>query len=182
MKRITTVLIVTILCLACSSMAFDGNRKGFVLGGGLGFTPSAEWGFELGSVDFSEDGLGFGLHLVIGGAFDEHNMLVYEGNVVGWKSDVVDTDLTQGFNGAAFYHYFGPVGKSAFAVGGIGFYVFNADGYENNDPGFGMLLGGGYEFARHWQAGVYFSFGKTSDPFVDYNHHHISILVSGIAF
>ncbi len=44
------------------------------------------------------------------------------------------------------------------------------------------MLGAGYEFSPHWQVAVYFSSGKTSDPFFDYNHNHVSILMSGIAF
>ncbi|MCX6834033.1 MAG: hypothetical protein NTW07_02680 [candidate division Zixibacteria bacterium] len=179
MRKVFVTAGVALLLLSATSMAFNGQRRGFVLGGGLGFAPESNWSTDF---DFDDSGVGFGANFVIGGAFDEQNMLVYEGNVTGWNSDLVNTSVTQGFNGAAWYHYFGPTGRSAFTVAGIGFYVFQAEHYEDNDPGMGMLIGGGYEFSKHWQVGGYFSFGKTSDPIFDYNHHHISVLVSGIAF
>lgn len=39
------VCVFTLLCCICLTLnasAFDGNRKGFVLGGGVGFTPNVE--------------------------------------------------------------------------------------------------------------------------------------------
>ncbi len=181
MKRLLTMFLVASLCLAGSSVAFDGNRKGFVLGGGLGICADASYSAD-GVFGFEDNAAGFGLNLVIGGAFNERNMLVYEGNVAGWKSDLVNDNISQGFNGAAWYHYFGQTGRTGFITVGLGAYVFQAEDYDDNDMGFGMLLGGGYEFSRHWQVGGYLSFGQTSDAYFDYNHHHMCVLVSGIAF
>ncbi len=39
MKRLICLVLILAVILPASSSAFDGNRKGFVLGGGLGFTP-----------------------------------------------------------------------------------------------------------------------------------------------
>lgn len=187
MKRICVIGLVLLLCLVGSSSAFDGQRKGFVLGGGIGFSPDAGYEVDinlgsLGNYSVDESGAGLGLNFVIGGAFNERNMLVYEGNVAAWSDNFINANISQGFNGAAFYHYFGPTGKAAFMVVGLGVYVFKAEDYDDNDPGFGVLLGGGYEFSKHWQIGAYFSSGKTSDPFLDYEHSHFNILISGIAF
>lgn len=181
MRQVLVVVLVIVLCAAGSSMAFDGMRKGFVLGGGLGLAPTSSIKFGI----YDESAAGLGLNFVIGGAFNEQNMLVYEGNVTSWKADVVDASIAQGFNGVAWYHYFGPLGKSAFATIGLGAYVFSADGYEDNEPGFGFLIGGGYEFSKHWQVGAYLASGTTSDADfsqIEYDHTHFSILVSGIAF
>jgi hypothetical protein len=181
MKKLLGILTVLTLVLTSSSFGFDGNRKGFVLGGGLGFSPAASW--EVDGTSLDESGAGFGLNLVIGFGWDEQNMIVYEGNVAGWTSDFfLDRQVSQGFNGASWYHYFGPAGSSAFTTLGIGYYIFDVEGFDSNNPGLGLLAGAGYEFARHWQVGGYFSYGKTSDPFFDYNHYHINILVSGVAF
>lgn len=187
MRKTVVVTLVAILCLAATTSAFNGQRKGFVLGGGLGIAVTSkysvdfDWGW-LGNYSVDQSGAGIGLNFIIGGAFDEKNMLVYEGNVSGWKDDLLNENISQGFNGAAWYHYYGQTGKSAFTAVGLGFYVFQAEHYDNNDPGFGMLLGGGYEFAKHWQVGGYVSFGKTSSGGVDFDHDHVSVLVSGIAF
>ena len=180
MKNILIVCVLFIL-LASTAWSFDGNRKGFVLGGGLGFAATAKWEVDGLSI-ISESGSGIGLNLLIGFACDENNMIVYEGNVAGYKSDAVDVNLSQGFNGAAWYHYFGLPGKSMFTTVGLGFYVFEADGYDANDLGGAIMIGAGYEFARHWQIGAYFSAGKTSDPIFDYKHNHVNILISGVAF
>jgi len=179
MRRILFLTATCILCLATTTSAFNGQRKGFVLGGSFGFAPTSSWSVEHYS-DLEDSGPGFGLALIIGGAFDEKNMLVYEGNVTSWNSNHVT--VAQGFNGPAWYHYFGPTGHSAFTAAGLGFYVFNAEHFEENDPGLGLLFGGGYEFAPHWQVGAYVSYGKTSDPIFNYSHYHVSILVTGIAF
>lgn len=193
MKRLwMTILVMSmVLILSASVLGFDGQRKGFVLGGGLGFTPAATWeadidfyGTGVGSVD--ESGAGVAVQFVIGGAFDEQNMLVYEGNVVGYNSDLFDESIAQGFNGAAWYHYFGPTGKSFFTTLGLGLCYFKVGDFDATTPGGALLLGGGYEFAKHWQVGGYVSFGKTTDEEFglngDFKHSHISVLVSGVAF
>jgi hypothetical protein len=182
MRRIVLITLLALLFAAASTSAFDGMRKGFVLGGGLGFAPTADVEVNGGGVSVSEDGSGMGLNMVIGYAWDEQNMIVYEGNVAGWETDVTNADIAQGFNGASWYHYMGPVGRSFFSVVGIGYYVFDVDDFEDNDPGFGFMLGGGYEFTRHVQVAAYFSKGSTENSGVDYDHTHFNILVSATAF
>ena len=186
MKKLLGILTVLTLVLTSSSFGFDGQRKGFVLGGGLGFSPAANWSVDvptfLGTLNVGETNVGVSLNLVIGYAWDEQNMIVYEGNVAGVSSDFFNQTLSQGFNGAAWYHYYGLPGSSAFTTAGLGFYVFDGENFTANDPGVGILLGAGYEFARHWQVGGYFSFGKTSDVGINFDHYHFSILLSGVAF
>ena len=177
-----------------SSSAFDGKRRGFVLGGGLGFAPTATWGRISG---IEESKAAFALNLMTGYAWNEYNMVVYEGNVVGYKSDALNTDIAQGFNGASWYHYLGSQGKTFFTIVGLGFYVFVSDEVPlidnwgdrigtqggTHDPSFGILVGGGYEFARHMQIGCYLSVGQTNRTRSEaYHHKHINILVSAMAF
>ena len=193
MKKIL-VFLAAVSLLSTSSWAFNGVRKGFVLGGGLGFSPAAKWSVDdyyMGmQLDTSETKAGVGLNLLVGYAWDEHNMIVYEGNVAGYKSDFFsdfpldprDRTATQGFNGAAWYHYYGPTGRSFFTAVGLGFYYFKVEDFEENDAGGALLLGAGYEFTRHLQFGVYLSGGRTSSDGVDFEHGHISVLMSAIAF
>ena len=122
------------------------------------------------------------LGLIIGGAFDEKNMLVYEGNVIGYQSDLFDESIGQGFNGAAWYHYFSDPGKTPFTTLGLGLYYFKVGDFDATDPKIALLVGGGYEFAKHWQTGVYFSFGQTEESGVDFEHWHLNFMISGIAF
>lgn len=190
--KVKITIIMLIVLMASSAFAFDGQRKGFVLGGGLGMSPAFKWeadvlvfdplsGFYIANID--ESNAGVGLNLVIGYAWDENNMVVYEGNVAGSNSDFFNQTITQGFNGATWYHYFGnEMSKQFFSTVGLGLYQFDGENFDYNDPGFGLLLGGGYEFSRHWQVGLYISSGKTSSGGTDFTHSHVNILVSGIAF
>jgi hypothetical protein len=182
-----TRILVTVLAfvIAGSAFGFDGTRKGFVLGGGLGFAPYAHWSVDFGPFgDVSEEKAGAAAQIVIGGAFDEHNMLVYEVNIAAFNSDWSDESIGQGFNGGAWYHYFGPAGKTLFSTVGLGLYYFQVGDNDANDPGFGMLLGGGYEFARHWQVSLTASFGSTEEELtgLEFEHSNIVLMVTGIAF
>ncbi|MCB2229634.1 hypothetical protein KQH82_02885 [bacterium] len=191
MKKSAVVILVLLIAVG-SSHGFDGQRKGFVLGGGLGFSPATHYEADVSVLSFGvgtveETKVGLALNIVIGGAFDEKNVLVYEANVVGAQADFGDQSIGQGFSGATWYHYFGPVGRSVFTAVGLGFYTFKFEDFDSNDPGGGLLLGGGYEFAKHWQIGVYATFGSSSlsdDEFVDadFDHANISIMISGIAY
>jgi hypothetical protein len=185
-KTVIIGVLLTIL-LVSTAVAFDGHRKGFVLGGGLGFAPIVKWEMEESPEDgvpygHDETRAGVGLNLLIGYAWDDKNMIVYEGNAAGFTTAVSDKSAAQGFSGAAWYHYFGPAGKTAFTVVGLGLYSYDAEYDDPHDGGFGMLLGGGYEFARHWQVGGYLSFGSTTAHDRDYNHATLNVLVSGILF
>ena len=135
--------------------------------------------------------VGFGMHIVAGYAWDEHNVIACEGNSTLFSSDYYNsTSLfssssflsAQGIEGASWYHYAGPTGRSFFTVVGLGFCVFDRGEAYHSAPGGGYLLGGGYEFARHFQVGLYFSGGRTFDAGHDFNHRHLSLLLSGFAF
>jgi hypothetical protein len=191
-RQIIIVLIIFLFVCAVPAYGFDGQRKGFVLGGGLGVAAVAHWSvdvdyFDIGIGKADEDRAGIGVQLVIGGAFDEHNMLVYEGNVAGFTSGLLfDESIGQGFSGASWYHYFGSTGRSAFTALGLGLYYFQVSDFEPTNPGGAVLLGGGYEFSPHWQVGAYVTFGKTTESGfglnADFEHANLSILFSGIAF
>lgn len=191
MKRIGVLAIIAGLLLISSAQAFDGDRKGFVLGGGLGFSPVAHWDADVEifglSGSLEEDEVGVALQLVIGGAFNEHAMLVYEGNVTGFTSPLFgDQNVAQGFNGASFYYYFGPKGQTFYLGVGLGVYYFKVEDYDQADPGGAFLLSGGYEFSPHWQVGATLTVGSTSESDAgaeaEFNHSNLSIMVSGIAF
>jgi hypothetical protein len=180
--------LLAFLLVGAGANAFDGNRKGFVLGGGLGFAPLARWEVDVpiygGEAAIKDENAGVALNLMIGYAWDERNMIVYEGNVAGFTVGVLNEDWTavQGFNGASYYHYFGVPGKTAFITLGAGLYYFQVEDFDSNDPGGAFQLGGGYEFARHWQVGLYLGAGKTKSAGVSFDHAHLNALVGVVAF
>jgi hypothetical protein len=44
------------------------------------------------------------------------------------------------------------------------------------------VAGGGYEFKRHFQIEVYYTYGKTSENDEDYKHQQFTVLLTGIAY
>jgi hypothetical protein len=191
MKKVLIFLPLLLIVFSGAVSGFDGNRGGFVLGGGLGFAPVSKWSvdfFGLNVGSFEDEQPAFALHLFIGAAFSDHNMLVYEINGTGFSTDVegISFSVSQGFSGAVWYHYFGQPGKSMFTALGLGLWIFQIEDYDAANPGGALMLGGGYEFARHWQVGAYLSFGKTSDYAygidAEFEHSQLSFLVSGAAF
>ena len=199
MKKFVVLTIVALLAMACTASAFDGVRKGFVLGGGLGVAPVAKWEGDVipfGATKWEESKAGVAVNFLIGYAWDEQNMIVADANVVAYQSDMDEftfisqkPTVAQGFSGFSWYHYFGPAGKSWFSTFGLGTYSFQAEWEINNvtveaknEEGFGWLVGGGYEFSKHWQVGAWLSAGKTSEPGIDYDHMHLAVTIGGVAF
>lgn len=84
-----------------------------------------------------------------------------------------------------YYHYFGDVGKSFYVVVGLGFQTYS-NKYDANVPSPGMLIGGGYEFARHIQFHGSLSYGKTDAGmgWAEHGMDHTQLLftVSAVAF
>jgi len=186
-KRFLAALAVALVSWPFAAAAFDGNRKGIVLGGGVGLSPIARWSTEFAS----ESKFGVGLHFFAGYAWNEQNMIGYERNVTVYHSDYYNSDslvgsgdllTAQGFQGASWYHYWGQLTRAFYTVVGLGLCEFSRGGGYHSDLGGAYLLGAGYQFTRRLQAGIYFSAGRTSDAGPDFAHRHLSLLVSGMVF
>ncbi|MEZ5357374.1 MAG: outer membrane beta-barrel protein [Candidatus Zixiibacteriota bacterium] len=176
-----SALVLVLIILVSSAAAFDGQRKGFVLGGGLGFSPVLYSKTDV--FDYSETNAGVGLNLFLGYAWDEQNMLLYEGNVAGYQSNGYNNStVVMGFDGISWYHYFDLPGQTFYSTIGLGTYNLQIEDGPDYDLGYGVMIGGGYEFSRHWQVGSYLGFGKTSYRGVKTKHIHLNILVSVVAF
>ncbi len=200
-SRLIFVVIVLTLLTASSSSGFDGNRKGFVLGGGLGFAPTSGWSGNLAGVntsqviDTNEYKTGAGFNFLIGHGWDEKNLIVFEINMSRRISDLFvirnstgqierQPIVLQGYIGAVWYHYFGAPGRTLFTTLGLGQYRF-ARVYSSvflQSAGTGLMIGGGYEFARHWQFGGYLSTGLTTEKLGHWNYTDLKVLVSMVAF
>lgn len=186
--RVLILAALLTVVLAGRATAFDGQRKGFVLGGGAGFAPRASWKSDAPD-DPEDNGAGTAINVFIGYAWDRANMIGFEANLASYDSDINDgrASVYQGFRGISWYHYFGDERRSFFTVAGFGLYAYIYQNFDNNndgsnDQGAGALMGGGYEFLKHWQVGVYASAGRTSTPTYDFDHSHISLLVDGVLF
>jgi len=189
LKRIVLLAAVATVALMNSAMAFDGNRRGFVLGGGLGIAPLASWNSNLPG-NQEDQGAEPGYNIIIGYAWNQGNMIVFERNAIPYfETEISGAEVTvsQGFSGITWYHYFGQPGRSFFTAAGGGAYFFwfeddDSDFDGTNDVGGAFLVGGGYEFLKHWQVGTYVAAGSTTTSQYDFDHVHINLLVGAVAF
>jgi hypothetical protein len=183
LARMLSLIIIAILAIASVAGAFDGKRQGFILGGGVGISRSTV--DPQVAAESEETYTGLATHFSVGYGWSESNSLVYDVNLAYHHDDRFspDASVLQGFLGPAWYHYFGKPGHSLFTVVGLGHYRYL---YSEADSavvynGAGKLVGIGYEFARHWRVGAYYSSGFTT--FGD-NHLHsnLSVIVTGTAY
>jgi len=167
-KKVLSVLVLFVL-IAGSIHAFDGQRKGFVVGLGTGFAPLIK-GVSLESDQDSDTRIGYSSGLVIGYAWNNRNMVLlqvsqglYEETLdVYYSGRVVYRDniqFYQGFAGFVFRRYFSPEARSPYVTAGVGSEQWLPEDHLDEQDGTGFLIGGGYEFAKHFQLEGSYSFG-----------------------
>lgn len=140
MKRI--LLLLTILSLSSTVSAFDGERKGFVFGGGIGLFSLPENKGESKIVTFN---------LVLGLGLSEQNLIVLNGaegdpRTVGDFSGGTHTVMDKSFYLISWYHFFKPSKESMFAGIGIGKYnnSFMTDAIWESPNSIKLSFGYGY--------------------------------------
>jgi Outer membrane protein beta-barrel domain len=140
------VVCVSFLVLASQLSAFDGQRKGFILGGGVG-VGSLSW--SEGNLDFSE-GV-FATNFIIGYAPSNSLEIYYTNNLSLFNGQ--DYTYYIGVTGVGVTKYLKPSGKGLYFLGGIGLSVGN--GYweysTGSESGFGAIAGIGCDVAKHWR-------------------------------
>lgn len=142
--KVCAVVCVSFLVLASQLSAFDGQRKGFILGGGIGggyLSYHEPFGFSL-------DKAAIATNFKIGYA-PSNTLEIYYTNNMSWFGYYSDS-FTIGASCVAITKYLKPEGKGLFVCGGIGIAsIFNLD-ENHSESGFGAFGGLGYDFAKHW--------------------------------
>lgn len=177
--------LFTLLILSSTCFAFDSEREGFVIGGGIGYAPNAHTeiaGFQGSRVSTS----GFAGSLITGYGYNENTLflLMVEGLKSNTRTILTPTEsIKQGFAGFGVRFYFDHIGSSFFISSGIGlqFYLNSKDSDFAHNSGLGYLIGGGYEFAENFQVQTSFSNGQTKDSF-RWNHLQLIMTVSFILY
>ncbi len=136
------MVCVSFLVLASQLSAFDGQRKGFILGGGIG-GGSLSWnGLNKGV---------FATNFIIGYA-PSNSFEIYYTNNGSWFSGS-GNDYYVGVTGVGVTKYLKPEGKGFYLCGGIGLSILT--GYwvfdQGSNTGFGAIAGIGYDVAKHWR-------------------------------
>jgi len=154
MKKLITLAFI--LLLAFSNLyGFDGERKGFIFGGGIGVNFLS---ISDGNSDSDSESItAFLMNLKIG--YAPSNTLE-----IFWTSKPSlfigsGDDLTMfGLGAVAATFYFDNTSETGwFASGGIGYSTYgklSGSSSSSSDFGFGVFGGGGYEFAAHWSVEV----------------------------
>lgn len=199
MGRIMVLVLVAVLSLPAGVSAFDGQRKGLILGAGIGFVPVAHWSTEFQGRKTSENVTGMGEFLLVGYGWDQRNILALKANMTLYHSELYDAGMIQGFGGLAWYHYFGKPGNSFFSIAGAGVsrmgetfegikIHFGDDGFGDSPEapktatGLAYMIGGGYEFLRHYQFMVFVIGGNPSEYGHRYGIYDVYIMISAFVF
>lgn len=162
LKKIILVLVLSILVSSVAS-GFDGNRKGFILGGGLG----------MGMTSYKVKSVGPGISgetnwinefaimtdFKIGYAPNEQ-WEIYYSDKSSWFDNGGKIAL-HGLGTATVNYYLTPLPQTFYLSSGLGLAIISTP-FENNtdtDIGLGVFAGAGYEFAKHFAVQIDFMYG-----------------------
>ncbi len=154
------------------------------MGAGFEISPYVHWSTDIIAGNSPHETLaGTGKSFLIGYAWDNYNILAFQYNSTRFELEHYNDSLShQWYTGPVWYHYFGAIGHSYYTVAGVGFYTFSVRGIGGR-TGPGIFLGGGYEFSRQVQFGVYISGGKTrATGSPDFKHSQLTLTLTVIAY
>jgi Outer membrane protein beta-barrel domain len=169
-KRSVLMALGAVVIFATAVPAFDGHKRGFVLGFGLGGA-GASVREEIAGTSHGDTGWkGRGSvlsDLTIGGGVNDR-LLIYYRSHVAWFAfrDARDErrTVTQGLAGLGLSFALAPQAPTAYLHGGLGFSSWSHPAEEDGEvrTGSGIWGGAGFEFSRHWQIEGTFGYGDPS--------------------
>ena len=175
------IVFVILLLLASSAHSSDSDRHGFVGGFGIGHSPYANW--DLGDIP-GETNMGTAFKLFFGYGISHSNILVWEiSGTVTTSAVLNNTHILQGINGFRWFHFYESGSKFVFFTSlGAGRMLFGTEFSNVGGFGFGLQVGAGIEFKRHFHLDLNYIFGSTSasDSF-DTDHKLLMITLSVLA-
>jgi len=189
LRIVAAVAALVMIVSATSAFAFDGTRKGFILGFGLGGGYVSQDVIKYYAVPRVETdtGAGFATDFRIGGGFTEQFLLYYENRVSWTFVETVDIDMVNpntfslfgvGLLGASYY--FQTEAPAWYVLGSVG--TANRWIEEQNTNGFGLSGGAGYEFTKHWAVEATVNWGQTEKDDFTLDAYSILVTISGLAY
>lgn len=196
---IISFTIAVMISTAPDLYSFDGKRKGFILGGGIGigfFSNSfpetvTDLGLTLPGETMHAEEFAFLLDLKIGYApsnltafyFSIRSSQWSETELQYWFGDDVFNAvlLFTGFGGT---RYFKETEQSLFLSGGVGYTSLGAtDSDDYIQPnGVGVFLGGGYEYSSHWSIEAEVFVSRLSAGEINFNSVGVRLSFNYLAY
>ncbi len=173
--------VCLVLCLlAGTAGAFNGDRKGFLLGGGIGISPVVDWDYKNESQN-NDLGPAFQLHVGLG--LCSRNVLMATIRVIPTGKDAADIETIHAQNAITWNHYFNAEQDGIYvSFGTAGFLLSRFENGTDEKSTLsleqGIEVGAGYAFNTNFQAGVHLSYCDSEY----YNAPIVTISVSYIAF
>ncbi len=197
-RAVTALLIlIAIAVMTTSAEAFNGERKGFLLGFGVG----PGWSSFQGDVEGYETGdreskFAIGTDFKIGAGINDQLLIYYVNRVAWFKSSSVTSDsllqedvtIASSVGLVGISYYFKTEAPAWYVVGAIGVSTWSAPLESDSETftGFGVTGGIGYEFTKHWSLEATVNWGKPSKTIqaTEVEVNAISVLVTfmGLAF
>jgi hypothetical protein len=155
--KLCAVFSISFLAISVQMLAFDGQRKGLILGGGLG---AGYISYEETSPKFKLNRAALAINFKIGYAPTNSLELYVTADVSGFVYQYqTDTDVIGmtiiGFSGVGLTKYLSPGGTGFFISGGVGLasldFLNTQTGSGDYDGGLGLLGGLGYDLSKHWR-------------------------------
>jgi hypothetical protein len=183
MKKINTLTLIGILLLAYSNLySFDGERKGFILGGGIGA------GYLSNSTSFesysSSDNRGVFLTNFKIGYAPSNTLEIYYVSKVSWWGESNIT-FVLGLSAVAATFYLDNATETGWSIsGGLGLTAMYAPFEEGSGSsnGFGLFAGGGYEFSSHWNVELDLLYSATTEGEVDIHSFGVQLTINVLAY
>ncbi|MCW8809848.1 MAG: porin family protein [Ignavibacteriaceae bacterium] len=182
MRQSSLLICIAISILfSTSTYAFDGERKGFILGGGLGVGYLS----NTTSPNFLSDTksrLAFQTNFKIGYAPSNTLEIFYSNKVSWWDRNGL---YLLGLGAAAFTLYFDNTSETGwFVSGGIGFSSLAEINFDNSHSGsvFGLFSGAGYEFSKHWTVEVDLLYSNVTVKDNDFDFFGVLVTINVLAF
>ncbi len=179
------LIAISILC-STSIYAFDGERKGFILGGGLGvsyLSNTTSWDFSYDTGSRTESRTVFQTYFKIGYA-PSNTLEIFYSSRISWWSD--HSLFWLGLGAVAFTLYFDNISETGwFVSGGIGhsnMSEFSFSSTAASRSGFGLFGGVGYEFSSHWTVEVDLQYSAVTDDRRDTDSFGVLVTVNVLAF
>ena len=183
------IKLACILLFAFSNLyAFDGVRKGFILGGGIGAGYLSNTN-SFNSFSVTDSRVVFLTNFKIG-YVPSNSLELYYTSKVSWWSQSKDitgssTIFTTGLSAIAATLYIDNTIKTGwFVSGGFGLSILDEpfESYSASSNGFGFFGGGGYEFSGHWSVELDLLYSTITDAGNEFNSFGVLMTVNFLAF